>query len=242
MSISWSTTRRPSALHHRTLAFAYRALASFLILLGIARVAGLWSATPTWSSFLYYTVLSNVLCLVWMVWSAIVTVRDAEAKGWYGYSTPSARGEAAVMEAITVTMLIYLFVLAPALFTQPGAYQPFTLTDNLVHIVTPVLVIVDWLLFIPKGEIKPYDPLLWALIPYSYLAFAFIYSAAGGRFDGNTVPYPFMDASVHGVGGVIAWIVGLTVALVGVGYGYYGLDRLLARVGPRRAAAASRKA
>ena len=114
-----------------------------------------------------------------MVWSAIVTVRDAEAKGWYGYSTPSARGEAAVMEAITVTMLIYLFVLAPALFTQPGAYQPFTLTDNLVHIVTPVLVIVDWLLFIPKGEIKPYDPLLWALIPYSYLAFAFIYSAAG---------------------------------------------------------------
>lgn len=91
------------ALHHRTLAFAYRALASFLILLGIARVAGLWSATPTWSSFLYYTVLSNVLCLVWMVWSAIVTVRDAEA--------------------ITVTMLIYLFVLAPALFTQPGAYQ-----------------------------------------------------------------------------------------------------------------------
>lgn len=47
-----------------------------------------------------------------MVWSAIVTVRDAEAKGWYGYSTPSARGEAAVREAITVTMLIYLFVLA----------------------------------------------------------------------------------------------------------------------------------
>ena len=51
-----------------------------------------------------------------------------------------------------------------------------------------------------------------------------------------------MDASVHGVGGVIAWIVGLTVALVGVGYGYYGLDRLLARVGRRLAAAASRKA
>lgn len=97
-------------------------------------------------------------------------------------------------------------------------------------------------LFIPKGEIKPYDPLLWALIPYSYLAFAFIYSAAGGRFDGNTVPYPFMDASVHGVGGVIAWIVGLTVALVGVGYGYYGLDRLLSRVGRQRAATASRKA
>ena len=76
-------------------------------------MSGLWSGTPSWDSFLYYTVLSNVLCLVWMVWSAIVTVRDAQAKGWYGFSTPSARGEAAVMEAITVTMLIYLFMFAP---------------------------------------------------------------------------------------------------------------------------------
>lgn len=44
-----------------------------------------------------------------------------------------------------------------------------------------------------------------------------------------TVPYPFMDASVNGDGGVIAWIAGLTVALIGVGYVYYGLDRLLTR-------------
>ncbi|MEZ5214604.1 MAG: hypothetical protein R2692_07900 [Microbacterium sp.] len=194
------------------MAFAYRALASFLILLGIARVAGLWSATPTWSSFLYYTVLSNVLCLVWMVWPAIVTVRDAEAKGWYGYSTPSARGEAAVMEATTVTILDL----------------PVRARAGAVHAAGRVPAVH------PHRQPRAHRR--------SYLPFAFIYSAAGGRSDGNTVPYPFMDASVHGVGGVIAWIVGLTVALVGVGYGYYGLDRLLARVGRRRAAAASRKA
>ena len=34
-------------------------------------------------------------------------------------------------------------------------------------------------------------------------------------------------------GGVIAWIAGLTVALIGVGYVYYGLDRLLTRARPR---------
>ena len=68
------------AIALRTIAFPYRAVASFVILVGIARVSGLWSADPSWNSFLYYTVMSNVLCLVWMVWSAIVTVRDAEAK------------------------------------------------------------------------------------------------------------------------------------------------------------------
>lgn len=72
----------PMAVPLRTIAFPCRAVASFVILLGIARVSGLWSGTPSWDSFLYYTVLSNVLCLVWMVWSAIVTVRDAQAKGW----------------------------------------------------------------------------------------------------------------------------------------------------------------
>lgn len=218
----------------RALALGYRLLASVVILWGIGRVAGLWSGHPTWASFLYYTVLSNVLCLVWMVASAVRTAQDARADGWRGRSTPSPRGAAAVMEAITVTMLIYLFVLAPALFTQPGAYQPFTLTDNLVHIVTPVLVIVDWLVFVPKGRLRAYDPVLWAAIPYAYLVFAFSYSALGGRFPGDTtVPYPFMNTDVHGVGGVALWIVGLTVALVAVGYVFFALDRLL-RPGPAR--------
>lgn len=222
-------------LPHRTLAFAYRALASFVILLGIARVSGLWSASPTWSAFLYYTVLSNVLCLGWIVWSAIATLVDAQHKGWYGHSTPSARGAAAVMMAITVTMLIYLFVLAPSLFTQPGAYEPFTLTDNLVHIVTPILVIVDWLLFVPKGRVRLFDPLLWTLVPYAYLLFAYVYSTLGGRFAaGAAYPYPFMNVDENGLVGVFGWIAGLSVALVGVGYLYYGLDHWLGRLAVRR--------
>lgn len=144
------------------------------------------------------------------------------------------------MEAITVTMLIYLFVLAPSLFTQPGAYRPFTLTDNLVHIVTPVLVILDWLLFVPKGRVKPYDPVLWALIPYAYLVFAFGYSAFGGRFAGGSlVPYPFMNIETHGVDGVSLWIAGLTVALVAVGYVFFAADRLLGRASQAGASSSS---
>lgn len=214
----------------RLLAFGYRAVATLVIMIGIARVSGLWTANPTWSAFLYYTVLSNVLCLGWMAMSAVVTLRDAQRDGWSGPSTPSPRWAAAVMEAITVTMLIYLFVLAPALFTQPGAYQPFTLTDNLVHIITPILVIVDWALFVPKGHLRRYDPLLWTLIPFAYLVFAYGYSALGGRFGGGSpVPYPFMNVATHGVGGVALWIGGLTVGLVAVGYLFVGVDHLLAR-------------
>lgn len=212
----------------RGLAFTYRALASLIIAIGIARVSGALSGDPTWSAFLYYTVLSNVLCLVWMLWSAIRALRDATEDGWHGVSTPSARFAGAVMMAITVTMLIYLVVLVPSLYVQPGTYEPFTLTDNLVHIVTPLLVIGDWLLFVPKGALRRFDPLLWAIIPLAYLAFAFTYSALGGRFGGGTrYPYPFMNVDTLGIGGVALWIAGLTVTLVAVGYGFYALDRWL---------------
>lgn len=213
-------------LELRGLAFAYRAVASLVIAIGIARVSGVLSGDPTWTAFLYYTVLSNVLCLVWMLTGAIRAMRDATADGWRGVSAPAPRFTGAVMMAIVVTMLIYLVVLVPSLYVQPGTYEPFTLTDNLVHIITPLLVVGDWLLFVPKGRLRRHDPLLWSLIPLGYLGFAFTYSALGGRFGGGTrYPYPFMDVDALGLGGVALWIAGLTVALIGVGYGIYALDR-----------------
>jgi len=92
-------------------------------------------------------------------------------------------------------------------------------------------------LFVPKGRIRRLDPLLWALIPLSYLVLAFVYSGLGGRFPGETaVPYPFMDVEVHGVGGVALWILVLAVALTAVGFGYSALDRWLGRRGADRGA------
>ncbi|WP_114856372.1 Pr6Pr family membrane protein [Brachybacterium sp. YJGR34] len=212
----------------------YRTLAVLLIGWGVLRVTGAGTAHWTPSALLYYTVLSNLLCLGWMLLSLARSLRGTSAAQ---RATPSARWAAAVMMAITVTMLIYLVVLAPAAFSQPGTYEPFTLTDNLVHIVTPLLVIVDWLVFVPRGHLRWFDPLLWPAIPYVYLAFAFLYGALGGAFgNGATYPYLFMDVGRWGVGGVVLWTLGLTVALEAVAFASLGIDRLLARVGaPRRA-------
>ena len=227
-------TARPllsgGAINLRPLALGYRAIALVLIITGIFRVTGILTATPSWSSLLFYTIMSNILCAVWMVLLIIRTVRDLRRDGRYGTSTPSARLSGAVMEAITVTMLVYLFVLVPAAFSQPGTYEPFTLTDNLIHIITPCLLIADWLLFVHKGAFRWIDPLLWALIPYAYLVFAFTFSALGGEFGpGKKYPYPFMNVDALGLGGVVTQILILTVALVAVGYVYFGVDRMLGR-------------
>lgn len=234
----------------RRLALAYRLVAAVLMAWGIGRVTGILDGRPSAVEFLYYTVLSNLLCLVWMVVLVVRTVADLRAEGPRGASTPSARFSLAVAFAITVTMLIYLIVLVPETFTQGNDYQPFTLTDNLIHIITPALAIADWLLFVPKGRSRWFDPPLWTLIPYAYLAFAFVYGAAGGRFgSGGQYPYPFMNLDRHGLGGVVLWIVGLTLALEVVAYVYVLIDkglgmlaRRMRRTAPPRRGGSGRRA
>ena len=86
----------------------------------------------------------------------------------------------------------------------------------------------------PKGRLRWTDPLLWALIPYAYLAFALVYGGLGGEFlPGRTYPYPFLDVATHGVGGVVIRVLVLSVVLVGVGYVYVAIDRLLGRMAAR---------
>lgn len=222
-----------AALQSRPLALACRLVSLAFIVTGLARITGIFSATPSWSSFLFYTVLSNVLCLAWVVLLIIRTIRDMAGDGARGTSTPSARWGGAVMMAISVTMLIYLVILVPASFKQAGDYVPFSFTDNLIHVITPCLLIADWLLFVHKGTFRWIDPLLWALIPGAYLVFGFAVATLGGEFQpGQKYPYPFMNIEVLGLGGVAVWILGLSAALIGVGYGYVALDRVLARLMP----------
>jgi hypothetical protein len=222
-------------LPDRRVALVFRVLAIGVVLWGIGSVSGVFAGRPSGVQFLYYTVLSNLLVLGWFMLLVVRSIRDLATHGVRGWSSPSPRFAAAVMFAITVTMLVYLVVLVPEAFTQNTGYQPFTPTDNVVHIVTPAFAILDWLLFTPKGRVRDRDPLLWALLPLGYVALAFVYGAAGGVFGGGTrYPYPFMDLDRNGLGGVALWLIGLTVALEVVAYAYFGIDRMLAALAARR--------
>lgn len=222
-----------AALNSRPVALVYRILALAVIVTGAIRHSDVLTGAPNWTTLLFYTMVSNLLCLVWVVLLVVRTARDLRQSGPSGTSTPSARASGAVMMAITVTMLIYLVVLVPTRFAD-GDSDIFSLTDNLIHIITPLLVFVDWLLFVPKGSFRWVDPLLWTLIPYAYLVWAFVYGAVGGEFTpGQKYPYPFMDVDALGVGGVAQWIVALTLALVVVGLVFVVIDRALAALARR---------
>lgn len=223
-------------LSDRRLALVFRILAALIAAWGIVRVANLFTDEPSSYAFLFFTVQSNVLCLVWLVAGAIVTGRDLAARGPKGISSPSPRAAGYVVMAITTTMLVYTVVLAPMLFDQPGSDGLYSLTDSLVHVITPIVTILDWLLFTQKGTWRWYDPPLWALVPLAYLVFAFAYGAAGGTFfeGGGRYPYPFMNVEELGVGGVAIWILVLTIVLEIVAFVLVAIDRALGALARRR--------
>ncbi|WES64596.1 Pr6Pr family membrane protein [Microbacter sp. GSS18] len=222
------------AIPFRPVAVAFRIVAVVLIATGVIRLLDLFTPDPSWRTLLYFTALSNVLALAWMATVAAATVRDLLTRGPRGLSNPSPEFHGAVLMAVTVTMLVYTIVLVPTL-TEDSSYQAYTLTDTLVHVVAPALVILDWLLFTPKGRMRWRDPLLWALIPLGYLAFAFVFGSVGGEFaPGVRYPYPFMNLDTLGPGGVALWILALTIALEAVGFVVVAIDRALGRVGDGR--------
>jgi len=103
-------------------------------------------------------------------------------------------------------------------------------------VVVPVLMILDWVLFTPKGHQRWYDPLLWAVPPYLYLIWAFVHHALGGDFSGKPYPYPFMNVDRIGWDGFFTYVVVLTLGLEVVAYVIHAADRLLGRRARRRVA------
>ena len=77
------------------------------------------------------------------------------------------RAEGAVVFCITVTFLIYHFIPRPEAFRMGnGGKGSFYSVLNMVqHYIVPLMALLDWLLFCPKGRWRRYAPALLAAYP-----------------------------------------------------------------------------
>lgn len=176
--------------------------------------------------FLYYTILSNVLCLVYFFILLCKNIFERITNRRINESKVNMRIKGAVLMAIIVTMIIYWFVLLPAGFIMG---EGSTMVANLiVHLIVPSMVILDWLLFDSKGKITKVDPVYWLIIPLSYYAFTVL-----GHFfnvtyvDGRHYPYFFIDSDILGWSTVGINVVLLVFVFLFIGYIIYFIDKKL---------------
>lgn len=175
--------------------------------MSFAFTGSLWRTT--WALLRYFTITSNLLVLVVFI-SVGVSGSVARAGKWMG----------ATVLSIVLVGVVYALLLAGQRELSGGSL----VADVLLHRVTPILVPVFWLLFMPKGRLTRRDPYQWALYPLIYFAYAMVRGALDGRYA-----YPFINAARLGWPHVILNAVLIALGFFGVGEAFVYLDRRAGR-------------
>jgi len=156
--------------------------------------------------FSFFTIQSNILaCLV-------LLGLDADPTTPLGRFARGARGVATL--AMTMTGIIYAVLLAPI---AADVSTQLDWVNLVVHVVAPIVVLVDWLVAPPTTSSRAV--LGWLAFPVAWIAYTIVRGLVADWY-----PYPFIDprpevANAAGSwGAVVVTIAILTVAVVGLAF------------------------
>jgi hypothetical protein len=218
--------------NNRVFALCYRGAAFIACLIGVLDTVGVFRGDVKGEMLLFYTTESNVLVVIMLGVLLTKTVLGLKNKGVYGSSSYCERLSAIVALAITVTMLIFWGLLAR---TMTDMSYLLSYSNLQIHLVTPLLMIIDFFIFAAPGKLKKQDPLFFAIVPLAYFAQATILGFSGFTYevlarDGavHYFPYFFIDFYETGIG-VFAYVGVLTVFFIGLAYLLLWLDRVRGR-------------
>jgi hypothetical protein len=221
-------------IKNRTVQLIYQTVYCTLGLVGCIACLGIFDDINTfrWDFYIYFTNISNFLCLGVMLSALIQTVK----KKGDGYVSTAPLMKFIGMLGILLTFLVFNIMLAGAEGRDPQLnWRIGSLT---FHVVLPIMYIAHWFLFYERKKCKWYYPIASIGFPLAYAIFLLIHAAILS-FDTSILtptgtgvliyPYFFVNLETQGVPGVLMWVAILAVAFAAVGFGFLGLDRLCKR-------------
>ncbi|MFN8108489.1 MAG: Pr6Pr family membrane protein [Thermoleophilia bacterium] len=166
--------------------------------------------------FSFFTIQSNVLAVLALAAAALVPGPD---RGWLFDVLRTA-----ATLYIAITGVVFALLLA-GLQEQLQTTIPWV--DDIVHRVVPAAVVLDWLIDPPRHRIGWRTGLWWLAYPMAWFAYTLIRGSVVGWY-----PYPFVDVSHLGYGGVAWRAAALMVAFAVAALALVALSRVL-RLGRR---------
>jgi hypothetical protein len=185
----------------------------FLLEVQLPRGPGLFGSTVNF--FSYFTVLANCAAALAM----LVPVIGGDSRLGRFFSIPSVR-TAIAGYLIVVGGTYFLFL------RHVGDDQGLErVADQLMHYVTPILFMVDWLAFVPKGHV-PWTIIGTSLIPLIvYGIWTIVHGSLGGWY-----PYPFVNIKSLGYQLGLENMANVLVVFVTVALILVVIDRLIGSV------------
>ncbi len=178
----------------------------------IALILQVLNASNLANTFSYFTILSNLLVAVSLT-ASLVLPKSKGPKSFSGISVQSA-----ITLYIIIVALIYNFVIRKTWIESfPQLYY-----NNIFHVFTPLLYVIRWSVYIPKGELKWGESLKWLIFPFMYL----FYSLIRGNFV-NWYPYGFVDLRVITTSELIRNVILVLFLFLLIGFGLVFVDKKL---------------
>ena len=164
---------------------------------------------------LYYTVLSNLLVMIftgYLLWKM-------RREGDYWQSSSLLRLKGGITMCIMITCVIYHFMLAPL------TTDFYRLENFLCHYIVPLWFLADTIIFDKSRQYKWFDPIVWTVLPLLYMGFAilngFVLKMDVPNAKDSPFPYFFLNANKYGWGFVFRWAAIIFVAYMVSGYLFY---------------------
>jgi len=164
------------------------------------------NAFDPWEYFSYFTIESSLINIVVFLVGGVMALRLATDTELY------TAVRMATLTYAVVTAGVYNLLLRNVPYA--GAFEGLHWPNEIIHVWVPLFILLDWL-FSPGRPALPWKSLrLVVIFPVAWLLYTLMRGAAS---SGTIYPYPFLDPATAGWGSVIAYIVGLTAFLVGIG-------------------------
>jgi len=154
----------------------------------------------------YLTIWANAL----VAWSTATLAigRDRDTRAWR-----ALRMDAVVL--IALAGVVHFFFLRPLLDLDGWDL----VADRSLHMVVPVVAIVGWLVFGPRGRVATSDFALFLVLPVFWIVYTLVRGAIVDWY-----PYPFIDTNEHGYGVVLLNAAGISLIMLAFAWAVVALD------------------
>lgn len=179
--------------------------------------------------FMYFTIQSNiVIAIICAAGLYLIAGKKNVSKTWHIVKFVGTI-------AITLTGIVFTFVLAPTL-----GQDAWNIQNTLTHLVVPLAAVFDFFMISASSGIRRRNVIYAIIPPLLYAIYAGIGYVRGWEFaDGINYPYFFLNwgspAGAFGFSkglpfmGTAWWILALLLFLIGIGFFYLLLADLLNR-------------
>ncbi|MCD7973734.1 MAG: Pr6Pr family membrane protein [Candidatus Azobacteroides sp.] len=216
----------------------YRILYLLIGMSGLLILFGVFQGKFSYTALVYYTVQSNILCLLYMGLRLFYDNSPLKKDTSFGRFILSGHTKYYITMCILLTFLIYHFLLAPTIGKGPNRLVPEPVSNTILHYIIPVMTLIDFLVFDKKGQtLSLSDPFKWMIIPFTYLIFIILRAPLFGNIGTTSSPYPyrFIDFSIQPISAVLTHIFYITLIFIILGYLLLFVDYLIRKYIPFKA-------